>query len=42
MVTREHEKIESESDKFKEDEMALFQNYSDIEYLVDEETLMIK
>ena len=43
MVMREHEEIESESDKFKEDEMPLFQNYSDIEYLVDEEeTLMIK
>jgi hypothetical protein len=42
MVMREHEEIESESDKFQEDEMPLFQNYNDIEYLVDEETLVIK
>jgi len=41
MVIREHGDIESESDKFKEDEMPPLEDCSNIEYLVDREALMI-
>ena len=41
MFMREHGDIKFESDKFKEDEMPPLEDYSNIEYLVDRETLMI-
>jgi hypothetical protein len=39
---KEHKYIEFESDEFKKDEIPPFDNYSDFEYLVDRETLMIR
>ena len=42
IVMKEHKYIEFESDEFKKDEIPPFDNYSDVEYLVDRETLMIR
>jgi hypothetical protein len=39
---KEHKYIEFESDELKKDEIPPFDNYSDVEYLVDRETLMIR
>lgn len=39
---KEHKYIEFESDEFKKDEMPPLENYSDVEYPVDRETLMIR
>ena len=41
MVMRELGKIKSENDILKEDEMPSLDDYSDIEYQVDEKALMI-
>jgi hypothetical protein len=39
---REHGKIESESDKFKEDKMSPLEDYNDVEYPVDEKASTVK
>ena len=42
MVMREHGYVESKSDKSDQDEMTQLEDYSDVEYLIDGEALMIK
>jgi hypothetical protein len=42
MVMREQRKIEFENEKSEEDEMPPLKNCSDMKYLVDGETLMIR
>jgi len=41
MVIKEHKDIESKSDKSEEDKMSQLKDRSDVEYLVDEKTLVI-
>ena len=40
MVINEHKDIESKSDKSEEDKMSQLKDCSDVEYLVDEKTLV--
>jgi hypothetical protein len=42
MVIKEHEEIESKNNKFNEDWMPPFGDYSNVGYLVDEKALMIR
>jgi hypothetical protein len=42
MVVREHREIESESNKSEDDKMLAFKNYSDVEYLINREVLVIR
>ena len=39
---KEYEEIESKSDKCEEDDMVQFDDFSDIEYLVNREALVIR
>jgi len=41
IIMREHEGIESKSEKFKEDEMSPLEHCSYVKYLVDREALVI-
>jgi hypothetical protein len=41
VVIRKHGKIESKSDKSKEDKMPPLEDYSNVKYLVEEKTLVI-
>ena len=41
MIIKEHKDIESKSDKSEEDKMSQLKDCSDIQYLVDEKTLVI-
>jgi hypothetical protein len=42
MVIREYKDIKSKSNKYEEDEMPPLEAYSDIEYSINEETLVIR
>jgi hypothetical protein len=42
MVIREHREIEYESDKSEDDKMLALKNYSDVEYLINREVLVIR
>jgi hypothetical protein len=42
MVVREHREIESESNKSEDDKMLALKNYSDVEYLINREVLVIR
>jgi len=42
MTIKEHRDIELKSDKSKKDEMPPWEDYNNVEYLVDEEALVIK
>jgi len=42
MVINEHKDIESKSDKSKEDKMSQLKDCGDVEYVVDEKTLVIR
>ena len=42
MVVREHREIEYESNKSEDDKMLALKNYSDVEYLINREVLVIR